>query len=106
VILAFCTLCVEIQGESAGLSMKCFSPLFSEIEHYIELIVSMNDINSFMYNFRGRKSSTQACTPPCNFTKEYIFDQAIRPSCIIWYIWPPFVRREMRSGIRELKEMG
>ncbi len=53
--------------------MKRSSPLFSGIEHDIERIVSMNDINSFMYNLRGHKSSTQACTPPCNYAKEYHF---------------------------------
>jgi len=71
--LVLCTLCVEVQGEFAGLSMKCFSLLFSGIEHDIELIVSMNDINSFMNNLRGRKRSTQACTHPCNCTKKYHF---------------------------------
>jgi hypothetical protein len=49
-----------MQGKSAGLSMKCFSTLFSGIEHDSELIVSMNDINSFIYNLRDRKSLTQA----------------------------------------------
>jgi hypothetical protein len=79
VTLVFCTLCVEVQGESVGyLSMKCFLLLFSGIEHDIELIVSMNDINSCMYNVRGPKSSTQACTLPCSCTREYIFYQAIR----------------------------
>jgi hypothetical protein len=29
VILVFCTFCVEVQGESAGLSMECVSPLSS-----------------------------------------------------------------------------
>jgi hypothetical protein len=32
--------------------------------------------------------------------------KGVRPSCILWYIWPPFACREMRSGIRELREMG
>ena len=72
-IFVLCTLCVEVQGEYAGLSMKCFSPLFSGIEHDIKPIVSMDDINSCMYNLRGRKSSTQAYTPPCNCNKEYHF---------------------------------
>ena len=67
-ILVFYTFCVEVQGEYAGLSMKCLSPLFSGIEHEIELTISMNDINSFMHNLRGLKSSTQTCTPPCNCT--------------------------------------
>ena len=72
-ILVSCTFCVEVQGEFAGLSMKCFSPVFSEIEHDIELIVFMNAINSFIYNLRGHKSSAQTYTPACTYTKEYHF---------------------------------
>ncbi len=73
VILVFCTLCVEVQGESSSLSMECASPIFSGIECDIEGIVSIKDTNSFMYNLRRRKSSTQGCAPPCNCTKEYHF---------------------------------
>ena len=72
-ILVFFTFCIEVQGKFVGLSMKCSSPLFSGIEHDIDLIVSIIDINPFLYNLRGRKISTQACTPPCNCTKEYYF---------------------------------
>jgi hypothetical protein len=54
VILVFRTFCVDVQGEFAGLSMKCVSPLFSGIENDIDQIVSMNDINSFMCHLRGR----------------------------------------------------
>jgi hypothetical protein len=42
VILLFCTFGVEVQGKFAGLSMEWFSPLFSEIEHDIDLIISIN----------------------------------------------------------------
>jgi len=56
VILVFCTFCVNVQGEFVGLSMKCYSPVFSGIEPDIELIVSMNDIDSFMSNLRDRKN--------------------------------------------------
>ena len=73
VILLFCTLRVEVQGEFTGLSMECASPLSSVIEYNIEPIVSMNCINSHMNNLRCRKSSTQGCTPPCNCTKEHHF---------------------------------
>ena len=72
-ILVLCTFCVEVQGKSADLSMKWFSPLFSVIEHDIYLIVSINDINSLMHNLRDRKSATQARTPSYNCTKEYHF---------------------------------
>jgi len=71
--LVFCTFGVEVQGKSVGLSMKWFSPLFPGIEHNIDLIVSIHEINSFMYILRGRKSSTQACIPPYNCTKENNF---------------------------------
>ena len=47
VLLVFCTLCVEVQGEYVVLSMECVSQLFSGIEYDIELIVSVNDINCF-----------------------------------------------------------
>ena len=74
-ILVFCTLCVEVQGEFAGLCMKFFSLLFSGIEHDIELIVSMNDINSFMYNLRGRHKLVHRHVILIRST---IFNQAIR----------------------------
>ena len=72
-ILVFCIVCIEVQSESTGLSMECVSPLFSGMKYDIELIVSMNDVISVMYNLRCRKSSTQDCTPPCNGTKEHHF---------------------------------
>ncbi len=72
-MLVLCTFCVHVQGESVGLSMKYFPSLFTGIEHDIELIVSMNNINLFMYHLRGRKNLSQACTPPCNCTNEYHF---------------------------------
>jgi hypothetical protein len=53
--------------------MKYFSPRFTGIEHDIDLIVSIHFIKSFMYNLRGRKILTQACTPSFNCTKEYHF---------------------------------
>ena len=73
-ISVFCIFSVKIQGKSDGLSNVRVSLKFSVIEYDIELIFSMNDNKSLIFNLRSRKSLRHDSRPPFNYINEYHSD--------------------------------